>query len=132
MDLERSGSMNNKGFTMLELIATVAVLFIVAGIAAPSMISLLDHQSAEADEILAYQLNDATESYALVTGSSLDFNATDFVFSDCEVSGALSTDLMVAKLMENGYLMAKPDPNQSNVEFQWNKGSQEWRVVEIS
>jgi len=123
--------MRNKGFTLVELIAVIAIIVIVASIGAPAYFNSLRRKEMEADEMAAYQLTDSTESYALVTGRSLDSSSTDFVFSDCYVSGSLDSDLMIDKLMENGFLLSRPDVQSKNAELTWDTSTRKWKVEEI-
>ena len=121
--------MNNRGFTLIELVTIIFIAMVVATIGAISLSSSLDRQELEADEMAAYSLTDSTESYALVSGTSLDYYASDFVFSDCESGGSLNADLMIGKLMENGFLISKPSAQTKNAEFQWDITAQEWKIV---
>lgn len=118
--------LRNKGFTFLELTLILALIVIVAAIGGPSLIKMLDSGRSDADEALLYQLNDATESYVTVSGLSLDSNAADFVFNDCKVGGNLDNDLMIAKLIENGFMISEPKINSKNMEFQWSTAHRKW------
>ena len=121
--------MNNKGFTLIELVTVIFIMVILVSIGAPNFIDSLHKKELEADEIAVYQLNDSTESYALVMGSSLTYAASDFVFSDCKVDGELDTDLMIGKLLENGFLISAPEVQSKNAEFQWDTVAREWKVM---
>ncbi|MBN2880263.1 MAG: prepilin-type N-terminal cleavage/methylation domain-containing protein [Clostridia bacterium] len=123
--------MRNKGFTLVELIAVIAIIVIVASIGAPAYFNSLHRKEMEADEMAAYQLTDSTESYALVTGRSLDSASSNFIFSDCYLSGSLDADLMMDKLMENGFLLSRPVIQSKNAEFIWDTSTRKWKVKEI-
>ena len=120
--------MNKKGFTLIELIIVIAIIVIVVSIGAPNFFNTVTKKALEADEMTAFQLNDSTESYALVTGASMDYNSTNFVFSDCEVNGEYDADLMIGKLLENGFLISAPEVQSKNAVFMWDKVAREWIV----
>ncbi len=120
--------MNKKGFTLIELIVVIAIMVVIVTIGAPNLFDTMKKKSMEADEITVFQLNDSTESYALVRGSSLDYNNANFVFKDCEVAGVLDADLMIGKLMENGFLISAPEVKSKNAEFMWDKVAMKWIV----
>ena len=120
--------MNKKGFTLIELIVVIAIMVIILSIGSPYFFNTIKKKALEADEMTAYQLTDSTESYALVRGSSLDYGDADFVFSDCEVAGVLDADLMIGKLMENGFLISAPDIKSKNAELIWDKTAKKWDV----
>ena len=117
--------MNNRGFTLIELIIVVAVLAVFGTIGTLNLTTTLDRQRLEADEISVFQLNDATESYALVSGSSLDDTSDDFVFKDC----SLDYNLMINRLMDNGFLVFSLEVESENAEFKWDTNAQEWILV---
>jgi len=118
--------LNKKGFTLIELVITISILMIVLGIAAPNFMGTLRKEQREADETLIYQLNDSTESYALVSGSTLNYADVNFVFNDCKVNGNVDYDLATAKLMENGFMISVPDANSKDASFAWDQARNEW------
>jgi len=123
--------MRNKGFTLIELVIVIAVMVIVVSIGAPNYFNSLRRKELEADEMAAYQLTDSTETYAMVTGRSLDSSSTNFIFSDCYLSGSLDTDLMIGKLMENGFLLSPPVTQSKNAVFVWDTSTRKWKVDTI-
>lgn len=126
---------NNKGFTLIELIVIILVMGILVGIGYPNYMKSLDRKEREADEMAIFQLNDCTETYAMIMGASLDFDDGNFVFIDCLVYDAdadetlLNADLMMNKLMENGYLIAPPSVKTTGAKFGWDADNQEWEFV---
>lgn len=122
-------NLRSKGFTFLELTLVLALIVIVAAIGGPRLINMLQRGQIEADETLLYQLNDATESYVTVSGLNLDYNADDFVFNDCKVGGTLDNDLMINKLIENGFMISKPEINSRDKEFQWSIPHRKWIIA---
>lgn len=121
--------MNNKGFTMIELVIVFFIILIIASIGTVNFLNTQRKQALKADEMAVYQLNDSTETYALVSGTSLEYADSDFVFNDCKVGGNLSVDLMIAKLMENGFLISEPQVQSKDAEFSWDSGADKWMVI---
>ena len=63
--------MNNKGFTLVELLATIVILGIVMGIATYGVISAIDSSKKKSEEIFVSKFASAIESYLALNGDKL-------------------------------------------------------------
>ena len=64
--------MNNKGFTLVELLATVVILGLVMGIATYGVISAIDSSKKKSEEVFVSKFVDAIESYLALKGDKLE------------------------------------------------------------
>lgn len=55
--------MNNKGFTLVELIATIVVLALVMGLASYSIVGIIKRSKEKNYELLVTNIKDAAETY---------------------------------------------------------------------
>lgn len=77
--------MNNKGFTLVEVLATIAILSILMGISIPIVTKYIDKAKAESDEEMTETVKKATVSYIQANkdlapkedGSSIDVSVND-------------------------------------------------------
>ena len=63
--------MNNKGFTLVELLATIVILGIVMGIATYGVISAIDSSKKKSEEVFVSKFASAIESYLALKGDKL-------------------------------------------------------------
>lgn len=97
---------NNKGFSMIELLAVIAIIGILAGLAAMAYGRHLENTRRNAFENMATTLYEATKSYFLVNSGDLPNVGQPF-----HITGE--------KLIENGFLEALTSPR--NDRFDCNK-----------
>ena len=78
--------MNNKGFTLVEVLAVVVILAIIVGIAAPNISKEIEKSNAETSTVLREKIENAAHIYAgkyyaddIVGGSGASFSLTDIV-----------------------------------------------------
>lgn len=119
----------NKGFTLIEVLVVLIILGIVLTIGAPLFFRGLEGERLEADENAVMQLNDSTQSYALVSGTSLDDTSVNFVFGDCIVGEEFDESMMIDKLVQNGFMIAGMRTESEGVEFNWNTTTDQWELV---
>lgn len=67
--------MNNKGFTLVELLATIVVLAIIAGISFVSLNVFFGKAKENTEEVFVDTIKDAMDIYLDSDGKSLDFNS---------------------------------------------------------
>lgn len=83
--------LDNKGFTLVELIATIIVLSIVLGIGAYSMIGLIENSREKDYKLLIKNINSAVELYY----QECKYGNTGYVCQD---------EITLGYLVTNGYL----------------------------
>ena len=80
--------MNNKGFTLVELLATIVLISVVMGIATYSIINVINASKEKSEKIFVDKLGTAIEGYLSVKGSSMskaDFNDEGITFTKCRI-----------------------------------------------
>jgi len=88
---------NQKGLTLIELLAVIIVLGIIMAIAVPSVAGVIERSKVQADRGSWYVIKEAALRYALVTNAA---------------NGATVT---VVDLATQGYLNAKPTPQSNRI-----------------
>ena len=96
---------NSKGFTLVELLAVIVILGIIAGIAVPSIGGIIDNTKKDAHVANARQMIEAARM-AYAGGLDLD--------DVSKLAGASSGDegYKLETLISNGYLEEFNDPDQ--------------------
>ena len=95
-------SMNNKGFTLIELIATIALLAVISLISYVSITKVLEQNKINQCETLVNNIKSAAKEYV----SDNRYNK-DFVNSLKEGNDyKYSMELSLSELVENNYLNA--------------------------
>ena len=99
---------NNKGFTLVELIATIVILSIVLSIGAYSIIKIIDKSSEKEYKLLIENINSAAELYYQECKYG---GITDDTITGCN---DLGSGITLGDLVENGYLTgnSKDDNNE--------------------
>lgn len=76
--------MNNKGFTLVELLATIVIIGLIMGIATTSVISTINNSKKKSEKVFVDKLATAIESYISVNGSkSSKIAGTEVTFQKC-------------------------------------------------
>lgn len=78
--------MNNKGFTLVELLATIAILAIISTITIVAVVSYYQKSKEESEEIFYNQLENYVEDYISLYGSTLSYNTTGTLKQKCYTS----------------------------------------------
>ena len=73
--------LNNKGYTLVELLATIVVIAVIMGIATNGVISVIKTSRIKSEKIFVDSLETAIEGYLSVKGSSIEVidDGTDFI-----------------------------------------------------
>ena len=87
--------MNNKGFTLVEVLAVIAIIGILSGVAVMGVTKYLQESKNQAYDILAHSSAVATENYILD-------------------SGATDSKVAIKDLVDKGYLENRIDPANKN------------------
>lgn len=69
---EKGDFMGNKGFTLVELLATIVIIGIVMGIATKSVIGYINTSKLKSEDVFVSKLEDSLKSYLAVKGSGLE------------------------------------------------------------
>lgn len=91
--------LNRKGFTLVELLATIAILAIVMGIATFSITAIIKNSKEKNYQLLITNIKDAAETYYQECKYS---NNTGITCSKNNTDGSLKTTL--GELLTYGYL----------------------------
>ena len=76
--------MNNKGFTLVELLATIVIIGLIMGIATTSAISTINNSKKKSEKVFVDKLATAIESYININGSqSSEITGTEVQFEKC-------------------------------------------------
>lgn len=85
--------MNNKGFTLIEVLAVLVILSFIMGLALPAFTSSLERSKKREEEIRKDKIMAAAEMYV-----------ADHKFNEIKDSSGNEYFISVAKLIESGYL----------------------------
>lgn len=88
--------LNNKGFTLVELLAVLVVLSAIMGLAIPTFSSTLDRSKINQEEQRKERIESASEVY--VTDNR------DEIYSNLSVNEIDKCSIEVKKLVGNGYV----------------------------
>lgn len=91
---------NNKGFTLVEILAAVVIMGILTGVAVPAVTHFIEKSRQKSYEAMEESLKDAAFNYAMNEG--LDFDASRAAY----YHAWLDSDM----LMEEKYLDSMVDP----------------------
>ena len=106
---------SHQGFTLVELIAVVAVLTILAGILIPSIVGFVERARLAADQATVRVLNSLT---ALFRQSVKDHDP----FGDTSIH----SDELMQDLVADGYLVEAAAPQTKSSFFGWDFNKQVW------
>lgn len=95
--------MGRKGFTLVELLATIVILSVILGIASYSVIGIINTSKKKSEKIFVDKIGVAIEEYIGLYGSSLSKGADSYTFKKCNTSNCNETkDVEVFELYKNG------------------------------
>lgn len=87
---------NNKGFTLVEILAAVVIMGILTGVAVPAVTHFIERSRQKSYETMEESLKDAAFNYAMNEG--LDFDEGSYTWLDSDM------------LMEEKYMDSMVDP----------------------
>lgn len=84
--------MNNKGFTLVEILAVIVILGLIMGIATTGVLSAINTSKNKSEKIFVDKISTAIDSYLTQNGSSLP-KKTDLIyeFKKCQKKGKEDT-----------------------------------------
>ena len=110
-------NLNKNGLTLIELIAVLIILGIIAGISIFTIGNIISNSQTKAYEETVSNLNHATEIYAFTENIT-----TDDIFDGLDTNSE-----RLSILFSNGYLNLLPQP-VSPYSFVWDITSQTWTL----
>ncbi len=111
---------NRKGFTLIEMMITIALLAIVLTITPPVYREIVDLSINRADESEAKLLTKATQIYAAEHNLSL---------ADIFLETSDDTERLQLLYTAGRILQEEPMPQQENSHFSWNQAETKWFVA---
>jgi len=85
--------MNNKGFTLVEVIMTLVILSLIMGIAVYGIMGTINNSKNKGEEIFVEKLMTAIDEYVGLKGSSLSADGTsEYEFGKCYESGCYDVE----------------------------------------
>lgn len=111
-------NMNNKGFTLVELIATVVLLVLVMGIGAYSITAIIEKSKEKDYNLLIENIKNASEDYYI----ECQYGDVDLDIIDCDGSIKLGDLVNYGYLTGNGkdsddkYTLVNPNNKNSIVD----------------
>lgn len=74
----------NKGFTLLEIIAVISLLIVLASITVPSYINIVENQKKRADLATALQLAQMAKTYYIETKDTTQSKLKEYIIKNYE------------------------------------------------
>lgn len=84
--------MNNKGFTLIEVLATIVILAVIMGIAANGVLKSMETAKIKSERIFVDKLATAVQSYLSINGSKIDAASTKGTFEKCRIDSEETCD----------------------------------------
>jgi len=78
--------MGRKGFTLVELLATIVIMSLVLGITSYSVIGIINTSKEKSEKIFVDKIGVAIEQYIALDGSKLIKDGTSYTFEKCKTS----------------------------------------------
>lgn len=121
--------MNKKGFTMIELLAVIAVLGLVLIITFPNISDVFKGSKLKAEEAFIDRLSQSIDSYVTLNSSNLSFAKQTGAFekesgSESQEVEVYKADIKVQDIINDGIITEKDYKNPSDETKTCNKEAQ--------
>lgn len=113
--------MHKKGLTLIELLAAIIILGIIAAIALPTISGIIRRASTHADKANIIVLNEATRLYKL----------GENIYEGDIFEGIDTNSDRINRLFTYGYLESLATPMQPYVSYEWNIADQTWMLGDL-
>ena len=95
--------MNNKGFTLVEVLATIVILSIIAGVATYGIMGTVDSSKNKGEEIFVDNLKTAIDEYISNNSSSFTVDTSiEYEFGKCYETGCYNEETDSYTVGEDG------------------------------
>ena len=84
--------LNSKGFTLVELLATVVLIALVSGIATYGVIGAINKSKAKSEQIFIDKLSNLIDDYLALNPPSKDTNTIEKTFTKCRDDNEICED----------------------------------------
>ena len=114
--------MNNKGFTLVELLATIVIIGLLAGIATYSVIGTINNSKKAGEKIFTKEIKNAIESYLATNGYGLVKKGTYIVEHNnktetiTQLGITSGKDITIKDIIDEGFLESDKLINPANKE----------------
>ena len=118
--------MNNKGFTLVELIATIALLAIISIISFVSINAVIDSSKINEWNALVNSIKSATKEYVSDNRYNNDFDITKIKVSDLNLTGSLINPFEDKELTDSDVKISvtlNPDYTAKKIEVKNSSGN---------
>ncbi len=76
--------MNNKGFTLIEMLAVIVILGLIMGIASYSIINTINNSKKNSEKIFVDKVSNLIDEYLSIYGSNLSPTDVKVIFEKCQ------------------------------------------------
>ena len=123
------GKKNNKGFSLVELIVVIAIMAVLVGILAPTLIKYVDKSRRSTDVKNASEYMSAIQTYASDHEEMAGISGATIVLT---TKGATISDANIQKALEDAGLTTSTDKDKDKANASMKLKSKSWGDVTIS
>ena len=110
--------MNKKGFTLVELLATIAIMTVIATVLTINILNIFEKRQEAADESLENIITTAANVY-------LELNKNEELKETCKINGcSISTDTLI----KEGLLNEEDVDNSKVINIYYENNEQKYKI----